>query len=330
MTDVLKLANLVYLRPPTDQDRDDYFNPKKPKRSLTTTSDSSSKRPRQTAVDEDQWSPVVVTLTERVDKSLLEKMVQAREADPATQKHSQTTVLRNYLGALDEQGALSVAYRYKKHGAGRLYPEHHRSLGVMKQEFRGQLCRDSMIDIDIGNAHPEIMGQECERRGWDCPLLQSYRKNREETLRKIDPDDRKRAKVAVLRAMYGDGLADFQDNDFVMSLKRELKTLQRRLWDAYPDFRKIVEDENRSNKYASVMSFFLMHNENRMLLQATKFLQQRDWEVAALVYDGLMVYKRDGEDVAALFDELSASVERECGFRVRFEVKPFSGQMQVD
>jgi len=316
---MIALLDQHCLQPPTDADTDAYFAPPPadPRNKRKRSDETTGKRTR--ARKKDGWSDrVVVTLTERVDPDLVRRLLAHLPEDSEERKG-----LVRYSAALNEAGELAVDYRYKSHGMGRLYPRDHRSLGTLKRELRGALCAGRYVDVDIKNAHPTILRQECERRGWPCAALAEYIDNREATLARISPD-RDKAKVAVLSLINNSGLGEFRDNQYILQLYRELRTIRERIWETYENFRRIVQAENRSNEKASVTSFFMMFHENRILLTMYRHLEAAGWDVATLVYDGLMVYRRDEKRVEDTFDAMRRAVEEECGFRVLFEVKQWN------
>ena len=288
------------------------------KRKTSAAAESVPKRARKrTSARHDTWSEVATTLTERVDTGRVRALLSVLPAESEEFK-----ALARYSSVLSDTGELSVEYRYKYHRLGRRYARESFSLGSLKKNIRAALCHGRMIDIDIVNAHPAILLQICERHRWPCPLLRQYVFDRDATLARINPDDRKKAKVLILKMLFSGAPGDEHESTrFVRAFHSEHQQTMIRVWKAYPRFRTVVTEEGRSNPKASCLSLLLSFEENRILTAMSRYLVERGWEVSTLVFDGLMVYERRGVDVEAEFSAMRSRVLEDCGFVMKFERK---------
>lgn len=289
-----------------------------------TSSSSTSTRSKRNRGTEG-FSGVVATFEERVDCRLADRILETLEPDSLQYKE-----LRKYRDALDEHGALRVNYHRKDYGIGRLYPRPHISLGVMQRALRGALCHGRMLDVDMENAHPTFLLKEAESRGWRCVRLKEYVEDRERVLGAIGPD-RGDAKVAVLSLINNGALKpQHERNEYLRELHAELRGIRDGIWEAYPEIRRLVESGNRSNPRASATSFFMADKEQRALLVVAEAFRRIGWEVATLVYDGLMVYEHAERNIDADLPAVASELETHCGAHVNLSVKPWDTSLVPD
>lgn len=311
---MIALADCFFLRAPEEGDSDAHFNPPvlSQKRARSSSSSARPKKNRGT----DGFSDVVIALEERIDCALADRLLAKLDAESLLYKN-----LRKYRDALSETGALRVNYHRKDYEIGRLYPRPHISLGVLQRSLRGALCEGRMIDVDMENAHPTFLLKEAQERSLSCARLREYVEDRGRVLGSIGPD-RVAAKVTVLSLINNGSLKpEHESSAYLRELFAELRRIRDGIWDAYPDIRRLVEGGNRSNPRASVTSLFMADREQRALLVVAESFRRLGWEVATLVFDGLMVYSRADRGIDDDLPSVAADLERECGVRVNLGVK---------
>lgn len=310
----IQLRDHFFVAKPDPKDTGNVFGPSpvSRKRPRSGTTSRSGKRNKA----EGYLPTPACTLSERVPvetvRELLERLPEGEERRELVRRE---TFVR--------EGELKVAYHLKQSGLGRLFPLPYASLGTLKKNLRGALCHETMVDVDMANAHPVILLHEAEKHNWPCGCLKQYVTNREVTLDSIG-GTRKQAKVAVLKLINNGGIDPHNQNDpYLCKLKRELANIRDSIWNTHEDIRRLAEARQGTNKYATAVSFFMSNAERLALSAAREKLASLGWEVATLVYDGLMVYKREGRDVADDFPALSEHVREQCGYSLEFEKKPW-------
>ena len=65
------------------------------------------------------------------------------------------------LNKLIKNNKLKVSYKRPKYNLGRVYPAKSLSLCSLRRELRHTLAHGNYVDIDVANAHPEILNQLC-------------------------------------------------------------------------------------------------------------------------------------------------------------------------
>ena len=87
-----------------------------------------------------------------------------------------------------KKGTLRVQYIHSKGGVkdlGRVNAKGLVSLGALRREIRGSLTTGKYIDIDIVNAHPNIIHQLLQRFGLSNTSYTNYCANREDCLERV-------------------------------------------------------------------------------------------------------------------------------------------------
>ena len=219
---------------------------------------------------------------------------------------------------------LTVIYKTPKSGYGRVEPRGCLSLGSLRKEVRHTLCEgQDWKDIDITNAHPEILRQLCSKANIECKALEYYCNNREPCLKDVTKlfiegfteDNRDVAKVLYIRLMYG-GTAETWLKDMkkegiidssiscemipsnVFELQKEVDKISMTIHKINPDMveaikrvRKKMGKEHNFN--GSFLSYYMQEWERRMLqciytmMVNNKYIRGTD---AVLCYDGIMIH----------------------------------------
>lgn len=319
---MISLQNCFFLQPPAEADSDAHFNP--PRQQKRRRAEAETHGTRKNKRDAAGFSGVVMTLEERVDSQLADSILQ--RLDQTTSEYKE---LLKYREALDADGRLRVNYHSKDYEIGRLYPRPHISLAVMQRQLRGALAHGRMLDVDMENAHPTFLLHEARLRNWRCERLREYVEDRERVLARIS-NNRTESKVAVLSLINNGAIKPQHQNvRYLQELHEELRGIRDGIWNTYAEIRKLVESGDRSNPRASATSLFMADKEKRALLVVSEAFSESNWEVATLVYDGLIVYRREDRDIDQDLGTVQAKLEERCGAHVKLSVKPWDTSLLV-
>lgn len=295
------------------------------------------------------------SLTEQVDITALKRLLE----HPDIERDDQRT-LRRYLALLSSDGSKKVTYRPSEHGIGRIYAEHGLSLQFFPKRIRHTLAKDLLYDIDMVNAHPVLLLQLCNEKGWCAPQLTRYVEDREIILQEIMSSchvSRKQAKELLLRLMYGGTVKYWKLDErvpestrpppFIAQFEDELKILQQKIWLEFPKIQQVAKKPKAMEKFGSIwsncqtksksammgscMSLVLQEREHRVMLAMTKFFQLHDWVVSVYVFDGIMVKKSPQKQLTrALLQQCEDFVQNETGLEVKLEEKPMDDAYDLD
>jgi len=134
-----------------------------------------------------------ITLSEPIDKHLLEKCINSNEVSKLTthylSKDCYTNLKQQLASYYDKilNGKVKVNYTIptKACGFGRVSPAYSLSLGVFRREVRHALAKAKYVDIDIENAQVQMLYQFCKAHELPCQELENYCNNRQEYLDKV-------------------------------------------------------------------------------------------------------------------------------------------------
>jgi len=206
------------------------------------------------------------------------------------------TTVRKYFYSKDMK---SIGRRYASGGIP----------GLMR-EVRGFLMQDVSTDLDMKNAHPVILKYLCKKDDISCPHLVNYVENRETILCNFDGMSREDAKEVYLKAINKDSVTRSIKYDDFRNFDKEMKTIQKALT-ALPQYQVICNTmpaDRKHNKLGSKLNRILVTYENDILDIAHNLLKTKGLEVAALAFDGCLVYGNH-YDNADLLRELEQACE---------------------
>lgn len=175
---------------------------------------------------------------------------------------------------------LIVTYHQKEKGIGRLQASESLSLQGFNKKIRHVLAKDIYHDVDIFNAHPNILYQLCQKNGWETPELRYYIEHTKEVRSLID-------KHTIISIMYGN--VHNLNRPYLIRFAEEAKKIAALLYPLYPHIKGGIEKPTFSK-----MSKILQTIENEILMKIVEFYGKD--RVGTLCFDGLLIYK-NGESL---------------------------------
>ena len=291
-----------------------------------------------------------ITLTERYDLNNMVRIMNSNLID-----HEWKSRMGKYKKH-SKDGAIKV--KYIKNDIGRLEikaqglkkGETLTTASCMKGVCKSALFSRDYVDLDVVNAHPEILHQIYVEKGYKCDVVSYYVKNRDKFFKKCEKYkmDRQMVKVLVCRLFYGGSTECFRKEHpklevpkFFDEMEQEVKVNRRKLLnlnELLPYRMKAIEDKGESyhNVEGTALSYYLQTIECEVLLSMYNYLISSGWRVGSLIHDGLHLEKPDviGEDddeVAErqqeLYDKMIPKVEKvikeKTGYTLKVKIKPF-------
>ena len=99
-------------------------------------------------------------------------------------KETQLSLLRIYLSMLNQNGERLMPNK-QRNGFGRYRTAEKLGIQNMSRKIRHTICKDSMFDIDMKNAHPTPLSWYCHKHKIKCEPLDKYIKSREPMLQDL-------------------------------------------------------------------------------------------------------------------------------------------------
>lgn len=201
---------------------------------------------------------------------------------------------------------------------GRLYSGC--SVQGLPAKIRGFLFCDITTDIDMKNAHPTILQYLCKLHNIKCPNLTDYNKNRDRYLIEYGKD----FKTEFLKCVNDDKPNKKMKDIFCKDFDKECKRIQQSLCilDDYKHIVETVPDTRTYNWYGSAINRILCVFENKILQEIISVINKKNIEIAALMFDGLMVYGNFYEHNQLLVDIETHINQVFDGLNMKLSYKP--------
>ena len=257
------------------------------------------------------------------------------------------TKLNTYSNMMDDTGGIDVNYNQPNIAIkmGRYFAEHGLSLQNFSKKLRHTLVHDTHTDIDMKNAHPQILYQSCLHYKSKLKIkhLKSYVDNREKYLKMFMDyfnSDRKTAKEMFLVIMYLGSWEKYlkehklkykQKTDeivkFIIDFKNELASIADFVCELIPETYIYLTANPIAGKSpkSSCLSYYLGDIENFLLKHSVEFLENKQIEVETLCFDGLLVLNNDilNDELLKELNKYVSTKKYKNGFKynIQFEYK---------
>lgn len=292
---------------------------------------------------------------EPVDINLLDKLIKS-DLLIVNNEYNEKARLIAYR-KLIKNGVAEVSYsRNKNMKYGRVNPLKSLGLHTIRREIRHTIAKDSMIDIDICNAHPEILSQICNHLQIHNICLNEYVKNRtkifdliiesynindsiDEFGRTIKPYDKTKELFIII--LYGGSFKNWLEvnnldeisknkaiTEYIYNLIIEINDITKILYskndDLVKNIKKVKEDKgnNKYNINSSFLSYYIQHYENIILESMYNYLVSKKIIVnnnCSLCNDGIMISKNNYND--DILDNMTKYIYENTLFKVNLKVK---------
>lgn len=260
-----------------------------------------------------QETPRTIRLVEKVDRQKLHYVI-TNSSDFDIGKsyvrgqyidgNAQLKLLCDYYNRLNTSGETRVTYN-QIDGFGRMFGDGRLQIQGMARRVRHTICKERLTDIDIKNAHPQLLLWYCGENNIDCEGLRYYIDNRDECVAGLMErfglcrDEIKADLLAVIngRMKTEEQLAEFPE--WYVEYYHNLKDIGERVIALEPELyaraerKKRVAGKEGYNLNGTTINYVMCDLEHRALMCAYDVCNKHQIRVASLVFDGLMVYKSD-------------------------------------
>lgn len=205
---------------------------------------------------------------------------------------------------------------------GRIFSQN--SLQSITRRVRHTIASETMVDIDMVNAHPTLLIRLCDEHDLPCPCLKHYHSLRQEWIDFLRPftDDPKKL---ILSIINGGFTGKSYGVDLVDRLILEMDAIHSKVISLYPHLFKMAKKMkgDTGNVKGTTLNYRLCQMERQCLEQILDFLIGSDIQVHVLCHDGLMIEKRPHFD----YDELCVRLSEHIGLSVK--VKPMAEALDL-
>lgn len=295
-----------------------------------------------------QRTPAIQSKTrERVqlyDRTLMNLLWSNRKKLFDERDKSQLSLLKTlYDGRMkgQHQGKRVVTYKLSSSTPGKLgygrYYGGDGSLETLEQDIRATLCSELYTDLDMVNCHPTLITQYAMHHfNLDMPYLKGYVDDRQGFFKKMyDEFDLEEAVVknAIIIILYNGAVkVNHRDSvDFVhrnqiprdmMEMKKEMKQLCKMI------IKKNEHDElykyylrQDNNVQGSFMALLIQTEERYCLDAMVEFLEELEFQIDVLAYDGCMIRGKNAIDDATIA-RTEQHIAAMTGYKLKLKIKP--------
>ena len=217
----------------------------------------------------------------------------------------------------------------------------------MWKECKSALCKSLYLDVDMVNAHPTFLEQTFNANKFECPVLQSYNSNRDawvESVGKKCALNRDQVKKLIMIICYNGSVEKFcNENNIkkvskkILHLEKEIKENSKKLLalnELLPYRMKALEikGEKHYNLDGTALSLYLQTIECKCLMSMFKYCKSNNYEVGALIHDGLHLRKFENvvENKKVICDEMSLEIKKKVGIDIKVKIKEFCDIPELD
>lgn len=289
---------------------------------------------------------IEMTLIEKIDDKKLRLITSADGID--IELKNQLKAYRNKRSSDNKTVRVEYAFSKNLEEEGRLYAIGSLSLQNFKRSARHYLAKDFYHDIDMVNAHPNLILQYCVRNNIDSIKLAEYVVDRENILKRImkyHEITRDDAKKLMLRLCYlgnyviekeVDGILEEEEPDRKMKLlidfQKEMREIATSVCDLNTElYEKIKKKESTSNNRSSTLSVLAQKLEHSCLMAMYEFFTKRDIKVGTLCFDGLMIEKSTKtEKLETLLPLCEKYVKQKTKYTVQLDEKIMEDELKFE
>lgn len=253
------------------------------------------------------------------------------------EKEAIFTRMRKYYLTSGTSNKVLVKYT-RKHNRGRQFAIGGLSLQSIPREIRGTIASEYYYDIDMVNAHPNIIMQLVKNHSMHMSSLTTYITARDEIINEIlekNTDlDYAFVKKAILSVVYG-GCTNYnaitEKTDWMVMFYNQVQILHKKMKEWYPEEYELqvsLKGSDYFNLEGAVLSSQVCVIEDMLLEKTVNYLKVRKYitSSAVLTFDGIMILKERIKSDAIL-NKILKELERiykDEGFDIKLKVKEFS------
>jgi len=252
--------------------------------------------------------------------------------------------LSRYKKGRKHANQVEVVYHFGKgceeNQLGRLYPHDGQGLQSFPFDMRNPLLEKNYWDIDMENAHYNILYTLADTWGLKTNSIRHYIDNRDIELAKVS-SVRHIAKTAFLKVAYGgsiklynehyndDGIAPEGDITLLRKIEVEMKAIVDLCWTRNEQYHKLVK--KKENPRFSLFALILQTEERKCLLAIDQYLQQNGRQMDIYIHDGGEVRKLENETdfPPHLLRGAEQYIKDQVGYSLTLINKPFKHSFKL-
>ena len=255
--------------------------------------------------------------------------------------------LEKYLATCtfrDNIGLRPVVYHYARNKVG-----HSRQsvyivgLQNLPRTIRQTITNDFYYDIDTVNSQPSILLNICQKYKYPCDAIKYYVDNRQKCLDELMkyPITTDHEKVTYLSKMEAkqvpisiiNGKTFDYNIKWIKDFQKDVRHFHDELGSniAFEPITKMIKTKSKKNILGKIANYVLLDIENTILTTIISFLKKRKISIEriVLVFDGIMIPKKDATIDDKFLEELNLFVKENTSYDVKFLLKPMTEMLDL-
>lgn len=207
-------------------------------------------------------------------------------------------LLNHVSSDLKKGGEHKVPY-FRNSGIGRLSTSgEHPTASTLANSVRKYIMSDYNFDLDFATCHQRIAKRIFTDLGVPCPKMDEWIEDKDKVINDSGLNKRQ-FKKCVNALMYGGSEKLYGKCKWLCDFAKEISLVVNVCFrinqDIYDHLKKHKLDEDKDPK-PQITAYTMQHFENECLMVLKKFVEDNDYIVSSLCYDGLMVQKKKDEE----------------------------------
>lgn len=282
------------------------------------------------------------TLDLLINSNVLQEKFRNPFVKYSNEKEQLINYKRNIKSKIESVGKVEVQYT-RNYDIGRVNPKKSLGLHSIRREIRHTLARDFYQDIDIINAHPNIMEQLCNKANFQCKYLHKYNTERQEIIDEVKNTykvSKDTAKNLFIRLLYFGTFKVWADDNklnedkqveptkFITNFSKELNKIGDLIYKKNKHLLSVLEvienehdekiEENEFKQKARIVSYCLQEIECQCLEQIFNYCLENKIisSNAVLCNDGIMIPKdKYTPELLQIFSDI---IKKNLGYELTF------------
>ena len=218
---------------------------------------------------ENKFNGKQITLTEKVDKYKLKRIIDDFENDSINQETQNN--LKQYYNDLNKDGEINIIYKQNNNYSNKF------SLQNMFNEVRSSIIHKDCIDVDFKNSIVTIIIYLADKHNLKIPNIIKYSKDRENILNNINKDRMTAKKVII--SILNEGFSEKYHDD--KNVKKFLKNIEEEstiLHEYFYIIDKRIDSEKVFNYKAKSFSIIVQDYENQLLMNLYDYFSFKEYK----------------------------------------------------
>ena len=213
-----------------------------------------------------------------------------------------------------------------------------RSQYNMYNVVKSTICEGIYSDLDVENCHPSLLVQIFNSKGYKTKYLTNFINDRDTIFHQFKKVgiDRAKCKELFMAVFYGGDPTTWKKKNNVKTipeifykLEKEMVKNRDKLLLEDDMMKYVIEAQNKKgengfNIKGSALSYYIQTEECKVLLCMFQWCRNNNYNVGALIHDGLHIQKLDDEYSENYVKSLCAEeIKNRTGYILKLKIKPF-------